>query len=112
MVDFSVRDGVLEVRVLGPGKLWALKSRIRVPVACIRGVRHDPEAARKLWKGWRLPGTHIPGLITAGTYYRSGQKEFWDVRRTGRVWQGSSPDRETGRRTLDRAAHTSTRGRT
>ena len=27
-----------------------------------------------------MPGTHVPGLIIAGTYYRHGERVFWDVR--------------------------------
>jgi len=31
------------------------------------------------WKGWRMPGTHVPFVITAGTYYKNGARTFWDV---------------------------------
>jgi hypothetical protein len=27
----------------------------------------------------RAPGTHVPGLIIAGTYRAQGKKVFWDV---------------------------------
>lgn len=30
------------------------------------------------WKGFRMPGTEVPGLITAGTFYKNG-RNFWDV---------------------------------
>lgn len=30
-------------------------------------------------KGIRSPGTHIPGVITAGTFYIDGERIFWDV---------------------------------
>ncbi len=33
----------------------------------------------KLWKGWKAPGTYIPTIITAGTFYKDGNKIFWDV---------------------------------
>ena len=85
MVDLTIPNGALDVQVLGWSKVWALKSRIRVPLGSVRAVRHDPEAARGLWKGWRVPGTHVPGVITAGTYRTRGQKHFWDVRRPGRA---------------------------
>jgi hypothetical protein len=26
-----------------------------------------------------MPGTNIPGLITAGTFYQDGKRIFWDV---------------------------------
>lgn len=29
--------------------------------------------------GWKLLGTHVPGHIVAGTYYRNKKKYFWDV---------------------------------
>ena len=67
---------VFEVK--GLHKLWALKSRLEIPKANIRDAHRDPDATRG-WKGWRVPGTYIPGLITAGTFYRKGRRVFWDV---------------------------------
>jgi hypothetical protein len=29
--------------------------------------------------GIRAPGTHVPGVITAGTFYQEGERVFWDV---------------------------------
>ena len=26
-----------------------------------------------------MPGTSIPGVITAGTFYQNGKRVFWDV---------------------------------
>jgi hypothetical protein len=26
-----------------------------------------------------MPGTNIPGVITAGTFYQDGKRVFWDV---------------------------------
>jgi hypothetical protein len=31
------------------------------------------------WKGWRVPGTHIPNYIVAGTYFKNHKRTFWDV---------------------------------
>lgn len=45
--------------------------------------RAEPNITRSWWKGWRLPGTHLPGVIVAGTFYRGGQRLFWDVRGAG-----------------------------
>jgi hypothetical protein len=62
---------------LGLHKIWALKSRLEIPVDHISAVRR---AADEHVRGIRLPGTQIPGLITAGTYYEPGGKRvFWDV---------------------------------
>ncbi|HEV2211131.1 MAG TPA: hypothetical protein VG167_20390 [Verrucomicrobiae bacterium] len=72
------RKLILEVE--GWDKLWAFKSRLEVPQENIRSVRADPEVAKGLWKGIRAPGTHLPGVIIAGTYYQHGQRIFWDVK--------------------------------
>jgi hypothetical protein len=74
----SVNDKVV-FEVLGLHKVWALKSRLEIPRAHIRNVYIDPFVARGRWRGLRMPGTHIKGLITAGTFYKSRQKVFWDV---------------------------------
>ena len=79
MVELSVERGDLVLEIRGWSKLWALKKQLRVPLAEIRAVQRDPQAA-KGWKGWRMPGTHIPGVIAAGTFYRRTGREFWDVR--------------------------------
>lgn len=81
MVDVHIRDGTAVFEVLGVHKLWAFKSRVEVPLAHIRGVRADPTVKLGWWKGWRMPGTHVPGLIVAGTYYDRGRRVFWDVMR-------------------------------
>ena len=67
--------------MLGWSRLWAFRRRLRVPLSHVVTARWDPPAARELWKGWQLLGTHIPGAIAAGMYYRRGGREFWDVRR-------------------------------
>ena len=73
------RDGEMIVfDVKGLHKLWALKSRLEIPAVNIRGARRDADALRG-WKGWRVPGTYVPGLITAGTFYVDGKRIFWDV---------------------------------
>lgn len=76
----------LEVQVQGLHKMWALKSSLRVPLADIRDVRHDPERARRLIPGLRVPGTHIPYVYTAGTYYQADfRPDFWTVRNPDRA---------------------------
>lgn len=81
MVDVTIQGTQLEVEVKGLHKLLALKGRVSVPLSKVRGARPDPFAASSFWKGLRMPGTHIPGLIAAGTFYHQNQKTFWDVSR-------------------------------
>lgn len=80
MVDVRIEGPTVVFEVRGLHKLWALKSRIEVPRRRIVGARHDPTVARGCWKGWRMPGTHVPGLLIAGTFYLHGERVFWDVR--------------------------------
>jgi len=64
--------------MLGWSKLWCLKSRLDVPLRCVRGVRIGGELPRGFWL--RMPGTHIPGVIKAGSYWGASRWSFWDVR--------------------------------
>jgi hypothetical protein len=79
MAQIEITNGSLVVNVTGVGKLLALKSRLEVSLAHVSGVELRPEAARTLWPGFRMPGTHIPGVVTAGSFYASDEWVFWDV---------------------------------
>ncbi len=79
MVEISVTRGMLRVEVLGWHKLFAFKSSFAIPLAHVVGVRRDPEGAARWWKGWRLCGTSMPGVIAAGWYYKDRRHVFWDV---------------------------------
>jgi hypothetical protein len=79
MVDLAIGEGKLTLRVQGADKLWAFKSTLEIPLVHIAGVRADPEIARGRWHGVRMPGTNIPRVITAGTFYQDGKRIFWDV---------------------------------
>jgi hypothetical protein len=79
MVELSISGGNLELHVLGIDRLWALKSCLEIPLQHVAGIRADPEVARGWWHGIRMPGTEIPGVLTAGTFYQQGKKVFWDV---------------------------------
>ena len=79
MVDLSISGGNLVLHVRGADKLWAFKSSLEIPLVHIAGVRADPEIARGWYHGIRMPGTNVPGIITAGTFYQDGKRVFWDV---------------------------------
>ena len=70
-------DDRLLVRPVGLVRMWALSRGIDVPVASIVDVG---VATRKgLVKGFRAPGTHFPGVMTAGTFRYKGNKDLWMV---------------------------------
>jgi hypothetical protein len=79
MVELSISGGNLVLHVRGADKLWALKSSLEIPLQHVAEIRADPSIARGWWHGIRLPGTQIPGVLTAGTFYQDGKRVFWDV---------------------------------
>lgn len=60
-------------------QLWAftLTQTWRVPLAHIRAVSTAEPLSH--WAEIRAPGTYLPGVIKAGTYYTRRGKEFWYV---------------------------------
>ncbi len=79
MAEVSIDGGDLVVRIEGLDKLWALKSRLVIPLTNVRGATVDPGIVKER-KGIRAPGTHLPGVITAGTFHIDGEQVFWDLR--------------------------------
>ncbi|HEY7894585.1 MAG TPA: hypothetical protein VIC24_06770 [Gemmatimonadaceae bacterium] len=79
MVEISVEGDRVRFDVDGWDKMWALKSRLEIPLAHITSVRIDSEPARGWWHGFRMPGTQIPGVLTAGTFYQHDGAVFYDV---------------------------------
>jgi hypothetical protein len=79
MVDLTISGGNLVVHVRGADQLWAFKSSLEIPLAHIANIKADPALARGWWHGIRMPGTSIPGVLTAGTFYQDGRRVFWDV---------------------------------
>lgn len=79
MVDLAIEEGKLKIHVKGTDQLWAFKSSLEIPLAHIAEVRADPTIAKAWWKGFKLIGADLPGVIAAGTFYQHGKKIFWDV---------------------------------
>jgi len=79
MVEITVHGDRLRLAVQGWDQLWALKSQLEFPLSHVRSVRQDAEPALGWWHGFRLPGTNIPGILTAGTFYQHDGAIFYDV---------------------------------
>jgi len=79
-----IRDALI-VRLTGLEPLLAFKRRLEVPLAHVREAAEDATIARRWYKGLRSPGTSVPPLIAAGTYYRQGERTFWAVHGARRV---------------------------
>ncbi len=67
-IDLTLKEQLLAVRF---HKLW------EIPLSHITQVTTtEPQSS---WKELRAPGSFIPGVIKAGTYYTNRGKEFWYV---------------------------------
>lgn len=80
MVELSIAEGKLTLHVKGADKLWAFKSSLEIPLVHLAGVGPaNQDVTHGWWHGIRMPGTNLPGVITAGTFYQDGKRVFWDV---------------------------------
>jgi hypothetical protein len=72
----STSDNTLIVEIKGWDQVWALKRRLEIPLEHVTGIRAVTD---EVPRGIRIPGTHVPGVIAAGTFYDMGEKVFWAV---------------------------------
>ena len=79
MARIELTSKMLIVSITGMDRFLAFKGQLEVPLTHVTGAEADPEIAKSSWKGWKAPGTNIPGVVTAGTFYRDGKRMFWDV---------------------------------
>src|SRR5580704_2776541 len=49
----------------GLDQLWALRSRLEIPLTHITDAECDPDLVGRWWHGWKLPGADVPGLFAA-----------------------------------------------
>ncbi|CAB4344067.1 MAG: hypothetical protein F2839_06735 [Actinobacteria bacterium] len=75
----DIYDQKLVVRFVGWSRLWALKSQLSFPIENVLSATHDLGALpRRL--GFRVLGTWIPKIITAGTFYWNKEWSVWNIR--------------------------------
>jgi hypothetical protein len=79
MAIIELDGDTLTVRVTGLDQVLALKHSLEVPLEHVAAIDQDSGEAARIFHGLRLPGTSIPGVITAGSYLRAGEWSFWDV---------------------------------
>jgi hypothetical protein len=75
----TMTEDTLVVQIGGADRLWALRSRLEVPITNVVGVAPATSQAHEWLHGIRVGGTHIPGVISAGRFYSQGTWVFWDV---------------------------------
>ena len=79
VAEVELAEDTLSIHVQGMDRLWALRSRLEIPLSHVSGAEAAPEVAHRWWQGIRSGGTHVPGVITAGTFHQEGERVFWDV---------------------------------
>ena len=79
MARIDVTGDHLIVHIEGLDRLLAMKSSITLPLSHVVGVHRDTAEAATVYHGLRMPGTSIPGVISAGSFLRDGKWSFWDV---------------------------------
>jgi hypothetical protein len=80
MPRLELTDRELIVHLSFWEKLAAFHRSVRVPLAKVRGATEDAGFSGADM-GLRLPGTSLPGVIAAGTYYNNRDKQFIFVTR-------------------------------
>ncbi len=78
MIQITQNENEFIFKVKGIHKIWALRNKIVVQKENIINA-YKKEEKRNSWIGWRMPGTYIPWLITAGTFIKNGERHFWDI---------------------------------
>jgi hypothetical protein len=58
----EVHEDHIVVDVRGRDKALRFLSRLRIPLEHVQGAEADPEIEHTLWRGWRIPGVHLPGV--------------------------------------------------
>ncbi|HZQ29432.1 MAG TPA: hypothetical protein VFA94_17175 [Acidimicrobiales bacterium] len=80
--EVAVEGDRLVVRLRGLNQMWALRRQVAVPRSAVRGARAEARPPRP---PFRVPGTYLPGVITAGTFRGRGRRELWAVHRAKEV---------------------------
>jgi len=80
-MNLNIVDQKLRIELEWYEQLWAftLDKVWQIPLNHITSVSTDEPPSS--WTEIRAPGTALPGVIKAGTYYSSRGKEFWYVTR-------------------------------
>ncbi len=85
MVEVRIEDANVVFEVQGWDKLWALSSRLSIPISHIKAAHREPQAEMGWFDGFKLMGANVPDLFRAGTFLQHGELVFWDVRERERA---------------------------
>jgi hypothetical protein len=83
MIDVSVREDEVDVNISGMDRMFALSRGFEFPLSHVHSVTQDARAGRRMWNGFRSPGTSVPGGLSEGRYRHGGRTDFVCVRHRG-----------------------------
>ncbi|HWE28255.1 MAG TPA: hypothetical protein VHB97_09650 [Polyangia bacterium] len=81
MTTIELIDETLQLTVRGFDVVLALKKHLVIPLAHVTRADLGVAAAarERLHHSLRMPGTSLPGIVTAGSYVEDGRWMFWDI---------------------------------
>ena len=87
MTEIALTAEKLTLIVHGFDVVLALKKQLEIPLAHVERVEGGvaPEAEARLRHSLRMPGTSLPGLVTAGSYVEDGRWMFWNIHKGERA---------------------------
>ena len=74
-MKLQIVNDTLDIQFNTAEKILAIHGSMQIPLSHITqstGMLLEPT-----WIQIRMPGTNLPGIIKAGTYYTNRGKEFW-----------------------------------
>jgi hypothetical protein len=104
MVEVSVESDTAVFELQHLHKLWALRSRLTIPLRHIAAVHADPTLSLGFFERLKLAGAYLPGILAAGTFWEDGGLVFWDVHDPANAVVFELKD-ETYRRLVVEVAH-------
>lgn len=80
MTISTVEDNIC-VELHGKEQFWALRAKVKIPRDIITDVRFESQFED--WRKWqiRMPGTHAPKLLLAGSYWTEVGWDFLYIKR-------------------------------
>ena len=82
-MKLQIVNDTLDIQFSTTEKILAIHGSMAVPLSHI--VQATGMPLEPTWMQIRMPGTNIPGIIKAGTYYTNRGKEFWYLTRGNEV---------------------------
>jgi hypothetical protein len=82
-MNLKIIDNKLQIELEWFEQLWAFHLSKTIDIPLDRIEQATTEEPQSSWAEIRAPGTFLPGVIKAGTYYTKQGKEFWYVTKEG-----------------------------